>query len=700
MLDIVKICNRVIEYSLYALFFLVPLALTPWNYELFEFNKMLVVYFLTTIIVASWFVKMVITKKVVFRRSFWDIPLILFLTSQVLSFLFSIDHHTSLWGYYSRFNGGLLSTICYLLLYWAFVSNLTRRQTLCTMLYALCSAALVAAYGIAEHLGIDAQYWVQDVKNRVFSTLGQPNWLAAWLVTLVPLTWALGLNSKLETKNSKLKELTFYILHFTFYICLLYTRSRSGLFGFAVAFAVFWPLVAWVNRKNIKKIVAPFLIFTFSILLLSFIAGRTWIPGLDRLQFPGSPPQAAPQQPTSEPSPFLISESGDIRRVVWKGAVDIWRHHPILGTGPETFAYSYYWYRPREHNDLSEWDFLYNKAHNEYLNLLATTGTVGLASYLLIIAWYLVSSIKYQVLSIKYLKTKTKSPPDTLYFILNTALIAGFASILVTNFFGFSVVPISLLFFLFPAMAVVLTRVEEQEGERVKKQHPPDNKQYALIALILLFTFYFLLFTLKYWYADTQFSLGEKFNKARQYNKALVVLQKAVQLWPSEPFYHDELSTSVANLAVAAFQQNQATLSAQLADFAVSESDKAIKTSPYHLNFWKNRTKVFYTLSEIDQKYTQLAILSLIRAAEIAPTDAKVQYNLGLLYAGVGQQQTAIKSLEKTVELKPNYIDARYALALFYEQAKEKEKAVAQLKYIIEKINPNYPPALEKLKEL
>jgi len=693
MLDIVKICNRVIEYSFYALFFLVPLVLTPWNYELFEFNKMLVVYFLTTIIVASWLVKMVITKKVVFRRSFWDIPLILFLTSQVLSFLFSIDHHTSLWGYYSRFNGGLLSTISYLLLYWAFVSNVDKRKTLCSMFFVLCSAALVAAYGIAEHLGIDAQYWVQDVKNRVFSTLGQPNWLAAWLVALMPITWAFGLNAKFKMQNSKLQGkiqnflnsgFTFYVLHFTFYICLLYTRSRSGLFGFAVAFAVFWPLAAWINRKNIKKIVAPFLIFTFSILVLSFIAGRTWIPGLDRLQFPGSPPQAAPQQPTSEPSPFLISESGDIRRVVWKGAVDIWRHYPILGTGPETFAYSYYWYRPREHNDLSEWDFLYNKAHNEYLNLAATTGVVGLGSYFLLIGWFIFWNLK----AIKQLSN------------LAIALFSGYVSILITNFFGFSVVPISLLFFLFPAMAVVLTRVEEQEGERVKKQHPPDNKQYALIALILLFTFYFLLFTLKYWYADTQFSLGEKFNKARQYNKALVVLQKAVQLWPGEPFYHDELSTSVANLAVAAFQQNQATLSAQLADFAVSESDKVIKTSPYHLNFWKNRTKVFYTLSEIDQKYTQLAILSLIRAAEIAPTDAKVQYNLGLLYAGVGQQQTAIKSLEKTVELKPNYIDARYALALFYEQAKEKEKAIAQLKYIIEKINPNYPPALEKLKEL
>jgi len=38
--------------------------------------------------------------------------------------ILSLDPHTSIWGYYSRFNGGLLSIISYIFLYFAFVSNL------------------------------------------------------------------------------------------------------------------------------------------------------------------------------------------------------------------------------------------------------------------------------------------------------------------------------------------------------------------------------------------------------------------------------------------------------------------------------------------------------------------------------------------------------------------------------------------------
>ena len=225
-----KVCQRIIEFSFSALFIIVPLILTPWNYELFEFNKMLIVYILTAIIVGGWGVKMILGRRVIFRRSFWDIPLLIFLISQFLSFFFSIDRHTSFWGYYSRFNGGLLSIICYLLLYWAFVSNMDKRSGLATLHSSLITATLVASYGIAEHFGIDAKYWVQDVKNRVFSTLGQPNWLAAWLVALTPLTWSFALNSKFNPpaggQNSKLFGIWF--LEFgIFYLTLLFTRSRS-----------------------------------------------------------------------------------------------------------------------------------------------------------------------------------------------------------------------------------------------------------------------------------------------------------------------------------------------------------------------------------------------------------------------------------------------------------------------------------------
>jgi len=126
------------------------------------------------------------------------------------------------------------------------------------------------------------------------------------------------------------------------------------------------------------------------------------------------------------------TESGAIRKIVWKGAIEIWKHYPVFGTGVETFAYSYYKFRPVEHNLVSEWDFIYNKAHNEYLNLAANTGTVGLLSYLFLTG------------TAVYLFAKKS----------RFELLAGYAGLLVSNLFGFSVVPTQLLLLLFPAIAL------------------------------------------------------------------------------------------------------------------------------------------------------------------------------------------------------------------------------------------------------
>jgi len=720
-----KICQRIIEYSFSALFILVPLILTPWNYELFEFNKMLGVYILTAIIVGAWLAKMILERRIIFRRSFWDIPLLIFLISQFLSFLVSVDRHTSFWGYYSRFNGGLLSIICYLLLYWAFVSNIN--NPLFIIHNSLFTAILVAGYGIAEHFGVDAKYWVQDVKNRVFSTLGQPNWLAAWLVGLTPLTWGFGLNLKFKKENLKSY---FYFLLFTFYfLTLLFTRSRSGLLGFGAAFLVFWSLAFVLNRQEWKKILQPFLIFTFSILLFTFTFGRDWVPGVKQISSltkkricvilsncQTQPTTSNPQPTTSnqQPAAILISESGDIRKVVWKGAVEIWRHYPIFGTGPETFAYSYYWYRPREHNDLSEWDFLYNKAHNEYLNYLATTGIVGLGSYLLLIFGFAIWSIKK--FKIQNPKSKIKIQNSKLnkekflnlncHFeicILHFALFSGFLSIVVTNFFGFSVVPVQLLFFLFPAFALTLqketTTPQKAQTQKLTKCPTWENLsiwQKGALGGILLFTFYFLLFTFKYWRADTFFASGEKLNKAGYYDQAFNALQQAIKLRSCEPVYHDELAWSAANLAVLTSQQG-ATLSGQLTELALKESDRALKTSPYNLNFWKTRAKIGFKLATLDPKYYQLALQALLRGAELAPTDPKIKYNLALVYLTLGQNEQAIKTLQETIQLKPNYEDPHYALALIYEQTGEKQKAKEQLEYILKYINPASERAKEKL---
>lgn len=212
--------------------------------------------------------------------------------------------------------------------------------------------------------------------------------------------------------------------------------------------------------------------------------------------------------------------------------------------------------------------------------------------------------------------------------------------------------------------------------------------QLLLSTAILLFTFYSLLFTFKLWYADFCYAQADRAYSSEKYQQAFNFSQKAIELHPKEPVYHDRLALSAAALAQLASLQKQATLSAQLVQLAVEQSDQTLEMNPYHLNFWKNRTRVFLRLSEIDPDLKLKAIESLSQAAGLAPTDAKIFYNLGLLYYQLDQKKAAIEILEKTINLRPNYKEARFALALYYYEDNQVNNAIEQLKFILQHIEP------------
>ncbi|MDZ7587418.1 MAG: O-antigen ligase family protein [Patescibacteria group bacterium] len=594
-----KLLNKIIALSFYCLFIIVPLILTPYNYELFEFNKMLTVYFLTVIITSAWIIKMILSRKILVSRTPFDLPLLLFLLSQIISSILSINPHTSVWGYYSRFHGGLMSTLSYLLLYYAFVSNQISVKN--SLKVILSTAAIVSLYGIAEHFGIDKTIWVQDVQNRVFSTLGQPNWLAAYLIALVPLSGRL----------SPLLLLT-----------LFFTKSQSGL-GTAAIILLLMFILMLIKQRSLKII-----------LLTALLIGGTY--------YFLTSPLTANMQKTRQliNQENKIHDAGSssllIRRVVWQGAINTWRHYPLFGSGVETFAYSYYNFRPQEHNLLSEWDFLYNKAHNEYLNFLATTGAFGLVAYLLFI-------ISVLIFFIKNLKSKN----TTL-----TGLFLGFVSILITNFFGFAVVPVALFFFMFPAFAYTLSTTIVVKSVA---NNPTNFSQYLLIGLILFFTFSGLKSTLNLWKADYQFNLGRNYVKANQLQKGLAFLQQAVQLSPQEPLFKSEYAEGLAKLAYV----YNATPAAQL---ALDQSNQVLAANPVHLNYYKSRLKILLLLNNLDPQYLQPAIDTTLQAIKLAPTDAKLYYNLALMYQQNHQTDLAKTALIKTIELKPNYDAAISAL--------------------------------------
>ncbi|MEK7525269.1 MAG: O-antigen ligase family protein, partial [Patescibacteria group bacterium] len=419
--------DKTIDYLFYALFFFVPLILWPKTSEVFEFNKMLFVYIVTILIFAAWLIKWLDQKKITIRRTPLDLPILIFLASQILSTIFSIDTHTSLWGYYSRFHGGLISTIAYLLLYYALVTNLTRDKISFLIYSIISSAILVALYGVLEHFGIDRHLWVQDVQSRVFSSIGQPNWLSAYLVALLPLPIFLAVGAR--DNNYRL---LWALLALLFFITIIFTKSQSGLAATGLTLTA---VAIYFSGRKFKLI---YLLIIPSVLFLTIIKWD-FVVKISPFGVPNLPALVE----TDGTNRVGGSDSMIIRQVVWQGARELGLKNPLFGTGLETFGYTYFTVRPALHNLLSEWEFLYNKAHNEYLNFLANTGFVGLTAYLLLIGWTLVWWAQ-------------------IGGAISRGLLFGYLSILITNYFGFSVVPVALFFFLFPALVFTLSKSKEE----------------------------------------------------------------------------------------------------------------------------------------------------------------------------------------------------------------------------------------------
>lgn len=645
-----------IRFLFLALFFITPLIFTQSNSELFELPKMYFVYLLTILIVTFHLINVFQKAIPLHKKTFLDIPLILFLISQIIATVYSIDPHTSFYGYYSRLNGGLLSLICYILLYFTLSSYLDSKFKQKIINFSLISAFLVSIYAIAEHFGIDKNVWVQDVQARVFSTLGQPNWLAAYLAIIIPLSIYKFLNSK-----NLLHKSYFLLLTSAFYLSILFTKSKSGIIACLISVAIYLIIYFFQNLKN-KKLPTLFVLSLF-FLIPSLLINN---PIKDQL----FTQKQLPTPIDTPPSKILITKSEDIRKIVWTGAINLWKKFPIFGTGVETFAYSYYWTRPAEHNLTSEWDYLYNKAHNEYINYLATTGLVGLATYLILILFVLIKILKD-------LQSNTNN--------LSPVILASYISILITNIAGFSVVTTALFFFLLPTL---LNPDQEIPVSKTNK-----TKLRFLIIPLFIISFIFTKKIILFYMADIAYAQAENYDSSNDYQKALSFAEFSHQYNPNEPVYTDKLTTIYSKLALNS--QNQTDINQ-----TIKYSDLTIKISPANVNFWKQRAQAYLYLSTVDPKYFSESILSLSKANLLAPTDAKIPYSIGQFLETANLTKEAIPYYQKAIELKSNYDYAYFALGKIYLVQKDKKLAKENLQKAVDYSYPTNTEAENLLKKI
>lgn len=733
--------SNTISWCYHVLFFVTPLLFTWFNEELFEFNKMLFVYAMALIIGGLWLAQMAMHRQFVWKKTVFDLPIAFFILSQLVSTIFSIHPPTSIFGYYTRFHGGLLSTFAYTVLFAVFVQKISAKRIWDYFKTLAVTSLIVSFVAIPEHFGhsfscilinsshlsqnlplsevlspsqlwlsYNADCWIQDVQNRVFATFGQPNWLAAFAITLLPVfTICAALRAG---KERWLYSITSWALM----LDLLFSKSRSGILGLVVGtiwfavLALMWMKkdLAQKNQKDwsteVKNVFTQFRstgVVAAGIILLAIIFGTPYTPSLLSLiqKTPTPPPETTPVANRLEVGG---TDSGEIRKIVWRGALDVWKRYPLFGSGVETFAYSYYQDRPMEHNTISEWDFLYNKAHNEFLNFLATTGLFGLITYCVLLG----SFLGYPA----YMAIRNRQNTTQLSAFL-ISVSAGVVALSVSNFFGFSTVTVSLLLFLLPAMSWLLqqpalasqssteakTRVTAASlskknqrqlalaSENDDQLHPLQWLWPGVVGLIVVLG---LLTIWRAWRADYLLARGKQLNQSQQYADGVEALEEAYRIGGGEGIFAEELGETYSMLSIAFAEVNEATAAALYREAAVEKADEMLASNPHHLNFYKTRTRILAALAAQDPTLLPKAEETLLKASELAPTDPKVRYNLGLINLAQGETQQAQADFEQAVAMKPNYEEARMSLAQLYLENQELPKALDQYRYILDKIQP------------
>lgn len=165
--------------------------------------------------------------------------------------------------------------------------------------------------------------------------------------------------------------------------------------------------------------------------------------------------------------------------------------------------------------------------------------------------------------------------------------------------------------------------------------------------------------------SDNLFLEGNKFFAQNNYEKAIELYNKAIQLNPSQWGYY-------FNLALAYKKANQA-------EKALENFKKVLELNPSSFSANKEMGEIL-ALSENwpeAQKYYE-------RAIEISPDDPDGFYNLGVCLTNQGQSEAALRAFLKTIELKNDYAEAYYQLGTLYISQNKVDKAIFSLEKFLE----------------
>jgi len=439
----VKICLLII-------FFLTPLVFYAWA-TTFNITKETFAELVILVMTVFWVTRLTKTSNYQPLKSSLTLPILAFLTSLLISLPWTTDYYTS--------TLDLARWLGYILIFFIIISSVKERRWMFAILSAcLLSAFLAASYSILQFYGIDLPIWRRlGGRTRLFSTFGNPNYLAGYLAACFPVAFILWIHLK-----ERLQSIILFFLMITLYTSLLMTFTRGAWIAlFLAGIFVLITLLAYQKTGFFKENRTRFLSLALALLVVTAIYSTP---------NPLNPEEKNVLQRGVSAANFEQS-SIQQRFLIWLSAFELIKERPITGWGIGTFGLQYPFaqekvlsreenrrYIPQANKSIN--------AHNDYLHLWAETGIIGLVCFIWII-------IIFYRRCFSFLRRMDKE--DGLLVI---GFMGSVTAILAHSFFSFPfhIIQNGLVFWLMLGLGValiegrLLNQMDDQEAEGLARK--------------------------------------------------------------------------------------------------------------------------------------------------------------------------------------------------------------------------------------
>jgi len=397
--QIIDFLKRIIEYAAYIYIFFLP------------FGKS-VVEIACGVIIGAFILKRIAERRFSLPITAWSIPLFIFLGALLLSLINTPDVLHSLRAFITKY-------LKFVIVLFAVSEVFDTEQKIKNMVkIAVLSIIAICLDGFIQYfLKFDLLHLppYPIFKNtRITASFPYPNDFASWILIFILPT----LGIFFFYRSSLRLKIGIAVLLLMQGIALLLTETRGAFLG--VAIGIIFLLMVMKKYK---------VIFTFLLAMAIVVAVFLVKPDL----FPAN----------------MASTDGiKDRKVMWTNAFTIYKRHPILGNGLNTFHTNYMEVREDEWKGKKG-----SYAHNCFLQMASEVGIVGLLAFLAFL------SLFFKENTPSYSREKEVSHKFTKLLI--TSLLAGILAFLVNAFFDTSLYSLNLnaLFWMSLAFTLSLKRL-------------------------------------------------------------------------------------------------------------------------------------------------------------------------------------------------------------------------------------------------